>query len=123
MICRSLADVPANFGPCAVTIGNFDGVHAGHRHILRRVVAIAREHGWQAAALTFDPHPTRVVAPERAPPLLTTTRPRRELMREEAIERILILPFTPEVAKLTPEEFVRQILVEKLDARAVLVGD
>lgn len=123
MICRTLDEIPPGFGPCAVTIGNFDGVHAGHRHILRRVVATAREHAWNSAALTFDPHPTKVVAPDRAPRLLTTPEQRCELMREQGIDRILILPFTPEIAKLSPEEFVRQILVEKLDARAVLVGD
>jgi riboflavin kinase/FMN adenylyltransferase len=123
MICRTLAEVPETFGPCAVTIGNFDGVHAGHRHILRRVVAIAREHGWQAAVLTFDPHPTKVVAPDRAPRLLTSLERRCDLMREEGIDRVLILPFTSEVARLTPEEFVREILVSKLQARTVLVGD
>ncbi|MGI8742665.1 MAG: bifunctional riboflavin kinase/FAD synthetase [Bryobacteraceae bacterium] len=109
--------------PCAVTIGNFDGVHAGHRHIMRRVVAIAREHGWTPAVLTFDPHPAKVVAPDRAPRLLTTLDQRCQLMRQEGIERILVLPFTPELAKLTPEEFVPQILADKMQARAVLVGD
>jgi riboflavin kinase/FMN adenylyltransferase len=109
--------------PCAVTIGNFDGLHIGHRGIMRRVVEVARAHGWKAAAVTFDPHPTRLVAPERAPRLLTTPEQRCELMRQEGIEQILILPFTAEIARLSPEEFVRQILVEKLDARAVLVGE
>ncbi len=123
MIYRSLGAIPDNFGPCALTIGNFDGVHAAHRHIMRRVVEIARLHGWKPAVLTFDPHPTKLVAPERAPRLLTTPEQRSELMREEGIDRVLILPFTPEIAKLTPEEFVRRILVEKLQARAVLVGD
>lgn len=123
MICRTLAEVPKEFGPCALTIGNFDGVHAGHRHILRRVVAIARKQAWKAAVLTFDPHPTKVVAPDRAPRLLTTLDRRCELMREEGIDRVLILPFTPEVSRLTPEEFVREILVSKLQARTVLVGD
>lgn len=109
--------------PSAVTIGNFDGVHAGHRHIMRRVVAVAREHGWVPAVLTFDPHPAKVVAPDRAPRLLTTLEQRCELMRKEGIERIEVLPFTPEIAKLTPEEFVRQILIDKMRAGAVLVGD
>jgi riboflavin kinase / FMN adenylyltransferase len=123
MIYRSLAEVPADFGPCAVTIGNFDGVHRGHRQILRRVVEIAREHGWKSAVLTFDPHPTRLVAPDRAPHLLTTPEQRAELILRQGIDEVLILPFTREVAKLTPEEFVRDILVGKLKAREVLVGD
>ena len=122
-IYRSLAGVPADFGPCALTIGNFDGVHFGHRRILRRVAALAAERGWKSAVLTFDPHPTRVVAPERTPVLLTSPDRRAELMREEGIQEVLILPFTAELARLSPEEFVRQLLVERLGARAVLVGD
>ena len=123
MICRSLEAVPHNFGPCALTIGNFDGVHAAHRQIIRRVVEIARLNGWNSAVLTFDPHPTKVVAPERAPRLLTTPEERCGLMQHEGIDAVLILPFTPDIAKLTPDEFVREILVDKLQARAVLVGD
>ncbi len=111
------------FGPSALTIGNFDGVHAGHREILRRVVELARQHGWKPSVLTFDPHPARIVAPDRAPRLLTTPEERTRLMREEGIEQVLILPFTPELAGSAPERFVREIVVERLEARAVLVGD
>ncbi len=123
MIYRSLAEVPPDFGPCAITIGNFDGVHKGHRQIMQRVRAIAREHGWKSAVLTFDPHPTKLVAPARAPRLLTTPEQRARLMLEQGIDEVLILPFTSEIAKLTPEEFVREILADQLKARAVLVGD
>lgn len=122
-VFRSLADVPANFGPAALTIGNFDGVHYGHRHILKRVVALAAERGWKASVLTFDPHPACVVAPERAPRLLTTPERRAELMHEEGIDQVLILPFTPELARWTPDDFARQLLASRLDARAVLVGE
>lgn len=122
-VYRSLTELPAVFGPCAITIGNFDGVHAGHREIMRRVAAVAREHGWKSAALTFDPHPTRLVAPARAPRLLSTPEERARLMLAAGIDEVLILPFTPEIAALTPEEFVRRILSAKLGARAVLVGD
>jgi riboflavin kinase/FMN adenylyltransferase len=122
-IYRSLAEVPADFGPCALTIGNFDGVHFGHRRILRRLGALAAERGWKSAVLTFDPHPTQVVAPERTPLLLTSPNRRVELMREEGVEEVLILPFTVELARLSPEDFVRRLLVERLGARAVLVGE
>jgi riboflavin kinase/FMN adenylyltransferase len=121
-IFRSLDEVPADFGPCALTIGNFDGVHLGHRTILRRVCELARANGWKAAAMTFEPHPAEVVAPERVPRMMTTPARRSELMAEEGIEEILILPFTSEIARLTPEEFVRVIVVDRLNARAVLVG-
>ena len=73
------------FGPTALTIGNFDGVHAGHRRILRRLCAVARERNLEPAVLTFDPHPTRVVAPARAPRLMTTPEQRCALMAEEGV--------------------------------------
>jgi riboflavin kinase/FMN adenylyltransferase len=120
---RSLEEVPADFGPCALTVGNFDGVHFGHRRILKQVVALAAERGWKSAVLTFDPHPTQVVAPDRTPVLLTSPAHRAELMGEEGIDEVLILPFTPEIAHLSAEDFVRQLLVDRLAVRAVLVGD
>jgi riboflavin kinase/FMN adenylyltransferase len=86
------------------------------------VVEVAGQHGWKPSVLTFDPHPTRIVAPERAPRLLTSPARRTELMRDEGIEQVLILPFTSEVAHLSPEEFARQLLVAKLGVRIVLVG-
>jgi riboflavin kinase/FMN adenylyltransferase len=122
MIYRSLTETPADFGPCAITIGNFDGVHCGHRQILRRVIAAAREEGWKSAVLTFDPHPAKLVAPASAPRLLTTMEVRASMILEQGIDEILILPFMPEIAALGPEDFVREILVDKLKARAVLVG-
>jgi riboflavin kinase/FMN adenylyltransferase len=122
-IYRSLADTPSDFGPSALTIGNFDGVHFGHRRILRRLIELARQHGWKPSVLTFDPHPTRVVAPDRAPLLMTSPDRRAELMKEEGVEQVLILPFTRELAQLSPEEFVSGILAGRLGARAVLVGD
>lgn len=122
-VFRSLDEVPADFGPSALTIGNFDGVHYGHRRILRRVKELAEAHGWKASVLTFHPHPTKVVAPQRSPLLMTTPERRIELMQEEGIEQVLILPFTRELAQLSPAGFVKELLVERLGARAVLVGD
>jgi riboflavin kinase / FMN adenylyltransferase len=106
-----------------LTIGNFDGVHAGHRQLLRRVVELGHESNLKPVVLTFDPHPTRVVAPERAPRLLTTVEERVALIREQGVEEVVVLPFTPEVAQLSPEEFVAQIVVGQLRARIVMVGD
>jgi riboflavin kinase/FMN adenylyltransferase len=122
-IFRSLAEVPADFGPSAITIGNFDGVHLGHRQILKRVRELARANEWRPSVLTFDPHPTAVVAPERSPRLLTLPDERVALMAEEGIEQALILPFDRSVAGLSAEQFVRQLLVERLGTRALLVGD
>ena len=122
-ILRSLEEAAGIFPPSALTIGNFDGVHAGHRHILRRVRATAAERALKASVLTFDPHPTRVLAPGRAPRLMTTPEQRCGLMQDEGIEQVLILPFTSELALLSPERFVEQILVNTLGVRAVLVGE
>src|SRR5579864_1903319 len=122
-VFRSLDEVPADFGPSVVTVGNFDGVHAGHKRVLRRVREIAEERNWKASVLTFDPHPTKVVAPDRAPRLMTVPDERGTLIRDEGIAQMLILPFTAEVARLTPEEFVEQVLIGKLGARAVVVGE
>jgi len=120
---RSLAEVPADFGPSIVTIGNFDGVHAGHREILRRVAAVAGERGLVPVVLTFDPHPARVLAPERAPKLIHTVGQRLRRMESEGVQAALLLPFSMEFARLSPEEFARTVLAETLRARVVIVGD
>jgi riboflavin kinase/FMN adenylyltransferase len=122
-IFRSSAEAPETFGPSIVTIGNFDGVHAGHRKIMRRVVALAREKGCTPTVLTFDPHPARVLAPDRAPKLLMTMDQRLRGMETEGIEAVFSIPFSIEFAKWTPEEFVERILAGALKARVVLVGE
>ncbi|HZT36442.1 MAG TPA: bifunctional riboflavin kinase/FAD synthetase [Bryobacteraceae bacterium] len=122
-VIRGLSEIPSDIPPAVATVGNFDGVHAGHRSILRRVVQLSRERSCTPAVVTFDPHPTRVVAPARAPRLLTTIEQRCELMRRSGIELALVIDFTPEIAQLTPEQFVSRVLVEGLKARAVLVGE
>lgn len=109
--------------PCALTIGNFDGVHAGHCELIRRVVEIARKNGWRAAAMTFDPHPVRVIAPARAPRLMTTPEQRIRAMQVAGIDEVFVLPFTEETASWEPEYFVRHVLLEQLRAKAVVVGD
>lgn len=121
-VFRSLDEVPPDFGPSALTIGNFDGVHAAHRKILRRVAEVAAARRLKPSVLTFSPHPTKVVAPARAPRLMTSPEQRCALMRDEGIEQVLILPFDLRVAQLSAEQFVEQVLVRKLDVRAVLVG-
>jgi len=106
----------------ALTIGNFDGVHLGHKRLIHRVLDFARDHDLTPALLTFDPHPCRIVAPERAPALLTSIDQRRALLHAEGIEHIEVLPFTVETARFTAEQFVEQIVVGRLAARAVVVG-
>lgn len=122
-VFRSAAEIGADFGPSVVAIGNFDGVHAGHRQIMRRMVALARQRGYTPVILTFDPHPARVLAPDRAPKLLMTIDQRLRAMKSEGIEAVFLLPFSLDFAKLTPEEFAEQILAKALRARTILVGD
>jgi len=122
-IYRGLEELNADdAGGAALTIGNFDGVHAGHREILRRVVELGNGRGWSSTVLTFDPHPARVLAPQRAPRLLSTIEQRAQWIREAGIGRLLILPFDRDLSLVAPREFVERILVGRLQARAVLVG-
>ncbi|HYI92120.1 MAG TPA: bifunctional riboflavin kinase/FAD synthetase [Bryobacteraceae bacterium] len=119
-IYSSISSVDAHFR--AVAVGNFDGVHAGHRQLLRRVVEVAKEKGWRPAILTFHPHPTAVVAPERAPKLLTTIEERLQVVRKEGIEEAFVLPFDSQFASLTPQQFAAEVLENGLVARRVFVG-
>jgi riboflavin kinase/FMN adenylyltransferase len=122
-IFRSLTEIGPDARPAAVAVGNFDGVHTGHRRLFRRVVKASHERGWIPSVLTFDPHPTKVVAPERAAQLLTTPEERWPMMRDEGIQQIIVLPFNREFASLRPEEFARKILVEGVRAAGVYVGE
>lgn len=108
--------------PSALTIGKFDGVHAGHAQLLREVIAAAAEHGLAPSVLTFDPHPVCVLAPGRAPLPLMSLEERCVRLRELGIEQIYVLRFTQEVARLTPEEFVSRYIHDLMQARVVLVG-
>ena len=119
----SLEDVPRDRAAVALAIGNFDGLHRGHLEILERTKHEARRVGGEAVVLTFDPHPTTVVAPERAPQLLMTPAERVRRFENIGLDATVVLPFTSDIACLTPAEFVRQVLVEKLGARSVVVGE
>jgi riboflavin kinase/FMN adenylyltransferase len=108
--------------PLAVTIGNFDGVHLGHRAILARLQAHARAAGATPAVVTFDPHPQAVLRGHA--PLVLTTAPRRtELLQEAGIDRVLVIPFDRSLSLVEPEAFVSEMLVRGLGVRAVVVGE
>ena len=135
-VWRALADVPADLGPTVVTIGNYDGVHRGHRHVIERAREVAVELGPRPSgkstvgkdlalpvvAVTFDPHPFAVLRPEHAPVLLTTIDQRADLLHEAGVDDVLVMPFSREVAGWTPQEFVDRIVVGTLHAAAVVVG-
>lgn len=129
-VWRALADVPDDLGRTVVTIGNYDGVHRGHRRVItdaREVAARLGDRpvatgGLPLVAVIFDPHPFAVLRPEHAPTLLSAIERRTELLAEAGVDDVLVMPFSREVAGWTPEEFVDRILVDTLHAVAVVVG-
>lgn len=109
--------------PAVITPGNYDGVHLGHRALVSTAQSVAAQHpGARVRALTFDPHPLHFVAPDRAPPLLTSVARRVELLRAAGADDVVVQPFDRSFALLSPEGFVSEILVRRLHARAVVVG-
>ena len=122
-IWRSLDEVPADLGRTVVTIGNFDGVHLGHQHVIRRAREVASDVGVEhVVAVTFDPHPIAVLRPEHAPPTLTTIDSRVELLVAAGVDDVLVIPFTRDIADWSPERFIEEIVVGALRAKAVVVG-
>jgi len=121
-VARSLEEARSWFAPSGVTIGNFDGVHLGHQELMRLLAAECARLRCKPSVLTFDPHPTKVLAPNKAPRLLSRLEDRLRWMGEAGIEQVLVAPFDLEFSHLSPEEFVRRVLVEAAGARVVLVG-
>lgn len=119
---NGLASVPVGFGPSVVTIGNFDGVHRGHQQVLGRLVRTARSTGGSAVAVTFDPHPSQVHRPDKAPELIMGLTDRLETMAETGIDAVLVMPYSLDLASLTPLEFVKSVFVDTLHASHVVVG-
>ncbi len=105
-----------------LTIGNFDGVHRGHREIFRRVSQYARTEGCTSVVVTFDPHPLQVLNPARAPLLITTSAQKRALIAENDLDLLVIIPFSPDFAALSADRFVREILVAGLGLRHLVIG-
>jgi riboflavin kinase/FMN adenylyltransferase len=121
-IWRSLDDVPTDLGRTVVVIGNFDGVHLGHRHVVQRARELADADGLQVVAVTFDPHPIAVLRPEHAPLALTTIDRRCYLLADAGVDDVLVIPFSREIAAWTPQDFVDRVIVGGLHAAAVVVG-
>jgi riboflavin kinase/FMN adenylyltransferase len=109
--------------PCALAIGNFDGVHLGHQALVGAAAAYAEQHCLRPAVLTFHPHPTHVVAPQRVPPMICSLPERVRLLKAAGAAEVYVEPFTQELAALSPREFVLKILVEKLNTKGVFVGE
>ena len=120
---QGLADVPPDWGRSVVTIGVFDGVHRGHQRIIARTADIATGLGLPLVVITFDPHPAEVIRPGTHPVLLCTAARRAELLAGLGADAVCIMPFTLEFSRLDPQEFVRLVLVDRLHAATVAVGE
>jgi riboflavin kinase / FMN adenylyltransferase len=127
LIFHKLEDVPHDFGPTFVSVGNFDGVHRAHRHVLGEIVERANAYSRSATraksmAVTFEPHPIRILRPDSGLKLLTPTPEKLRLLAESGLDAVLLLPFTRDLSLMTPREFAHDILHESLRAREVHEG-
>ncbi len=122
-VFRSAAEVPLNFGPSVITVGNFDGVHCGHRSVIAEVVSRAKSLRVKSVLVTFDPHPVTVLRPDIAPKLLTPGVPKIDLLRQTGLHAILVLPFTAELAKTSARSFAETVLRDRLHALEVHEGE
>ncbi len=120
---RGQDEIPTDWGRCVLTIGVFDGVHRGHAELIARAVKAGRARGVPTVLMTFDPHPMEVVYPGSHPAQLTTLTRRAELVEELGIDVFLVMPFTTDFMKLTPERYIHELLVEHLHVVEVVVGE
>lgn len=122
IICRNLDELPGRISGAVVTVGNFDGVHLGHREIFRRVRLAAQELGGNSVVVTFFPHPLKVLAPEREFRLITTYAEKERLIGEAGIDFLVTIPFSREFAAVSAERFVREILSGRIAMRRLIIG-
>ena len=120
---RGRDEIPTDWGRCVLTIGVFDGVHRGHAELINHAVKAGRSRDIPTVLMTFDPHPMEVVFPGSHPAQLTTLTRRAELVEEMGIDVFLVVPFTPDFMKLTPERYIHELLVERLHVVEVVVGE
>jgi riboflavin kinase/FMN adenylyltransferase len=121
-VFHKLEEVPANFGPTFISVGNFDGVHRAHAHVLGEIVSRARANGGKAVAVTFEPHPARILKPESGPKLLTPLPEKLRWLEMTGIDAVLVLPFGRDLSLMTPRQFAERVLKKGLHAREVHEG-
>jgi len=121
-VFHKLEDVPADFGPAVLSVGNFDGVHRAHRRVLETIVQRAREMGGKSLAVSFEPHPLRILRPDASFKLLTPTPEKVRLLQTTGLDAVLLLPFTRDLSLMTPQRFAHDVLKKVLHAREVHEG-
>jgi riboflavin kinase / FMN adenylyltransferase len=122
LIFHKLEDIPTDFGPTVVSVGNFDGVHRAHRQVLADIVESARKSGAKAVAVSFEPHPLRILRPDFALRLITPTPEKIRLLGTTGIDAVLLLPFTRDLSLMTPRQFAGDIVKQRMKAREVHEG-
>ena len=121
-VFRHLSEIPADFGPTLVSVGNFDGVHRAHRRVLDEIVSRARKRAAKSVAVSFEPHPMRILRPDSGLKLITPTPEKLRLLELSGVDAALLLPFTRDLSLMSPREFAEQILRDRLHAVEVHEG-
>jgi riboflavin kinase/FMN adenylyltransferase len=121
-VFHKLEEIPANFGPTLVSVGNFDGVHRAHTHVLHEIVQRARTQGAKSVAVSFEPHPTRILRPDSGLKLLTPVLEKMRLLEATGVDAVLLLPFARDLSLMSPRQFAHDILKERLRVREVHEG-
>ncbi len=121
-IFHNLDDVSADFGPALVSVGNFDGVHRAHRHVIDEIVGRAKAENARSVVVTFEPHPTRILRPDHSFKLLTPLPEKLRLLEATGVDAVLLLPFSRDLSLMTPHQFAHDILKKRLHAREVHEG-
>ncbi len=121
-LITDLKDIAAPFTRSVITLGNFDGIHLGHQELIRKVIQRAKETRAQSIVVTFRPHPLKILAPEKCPPLISIYEEKIKLFEKLGVDVLVKIPFTIEFAKMSPEEFVKGVLCDTLGAKEIFVG-
>lgn len=121
-VFHRLDDVPSDFGPTLLSVGNFDGVHRAHQSVLKEIVSRARAEGGKSMAVTFEPHPIRILRPDAGLKLLTPKTEKVRLLAETGLDAVLLLPFTRDLSLMTPHQFAHDVLKNRLHACEVHEG-
>jgi riboflavin kinase/FMN adenylyltransferase len=122
LVFHKLEDVPADFGPAILSVGNFDGVHRAHARVLQEIVGLAKERKVRAMAVSFEPHPARILRPDSNLRLLTPTPEKIRLLEATGLDALLLLPFTRDLSLMPPRQFAEEVLKKRLQAREVHEG-
>lgn len=121
-IIQGIENLKSQLRNPVVTLGNFDGIHIGHQRIFQKVIDNAKRMSGESVVITFDPHPLKILSPEQCPPLLTPFRKKMMFMEKTGVEKVLCIQFTKAFSQIAPHDFVKQILMEKIHAKKIIIG-